>query len=486
MGEDNNLASCLELLEDQGFKAEHQLLIKLFRCINEYCKQGKVLKDNTGTDQNSIDLSGRVPIEEGEIALEDEIISAESDLRTTSGKQNFQRDGGKHKNENKLDVPTPLIPQSETALQQEFVSSELKLETDQENKATEVLYVTKPQPSTFDCKYCSFTLPGTKKGRMFSYQLRKHNKAEHHVCEICRKKNPNKGDLEAHMETEHKDSEGLVCGIEGCNARAPRKHPILMLIKHVEYAHDRVPSICRYCNKSYSSEKSCRKHERLHSVDPNSLHTCKECDYVCLSEKYMKTHKTLFHSTSKPENVLRPKNILSCNLCNFKTNGLSQDEEYRLMVHKSIHQEGQISCDFCSFKSTKRFTLKRHLAEEHGMGKVLHCNQCNYKTGGHTGESHMNTHKATHSKEKPFLCDKCEFSSRSKESLKGHMQRHDPTTPKYLCDGCDYKSSDRGNFAAHRTVKHGTVVLSCALCDYNTKSKRSLREHTKKHTASTG
>ena len=99
MGGDNNLASCLELLEDQGFKAEHQLLLKLFSCINEYCKQEKMRKafivsppcdiDNTGVNQNTFELLGTaaagISIEEGEIKLENETISLQkTDLLKTS------------------------------------------------------------------------------------------------------------------------------------------------------------------------------------------------------------------------------------------------------------------------------------------------------------------------------------------------------------------------------------------------------------------
>ena len=127
----------------------------------------------------------------------------------------------------------------------------------------------------------------------------------------------------------------------------------------------------------------------------------------------------------------------------------------------------------------KPFSLKRHLAEIHNIGDVFQCNQCDYKTGGPTSRSKMKNHMASHSNEKNFQCDQCEFSGNTKASLDQHLRRHN--APKYLCNECDYKSTDSGNFSAHRTVKHGSVVLSCEDCNYNTKSRRSLREHNKKH-----
>ena len=155
------------------------------------------------------------------------------------------------------------------------------------------------------------------------------------------------------------------------------------------------------------------------------------------------------------------------------------------MVHKRIHKDGQINCDLCPFKSQKGYTLKiylkKHLAEEHGLGKVLYCNLCNYKTSANNYMTkHMNN--TSHLKEKLFLCDKCEYSGWTKESLKRHMEMHNRTTPKYLCNECDYKCYDGSNFKVHRCVKHDSLVLSCAECDYKTKSARSLRAHNKKHT----
>ena len=50
----------------------------------------------------------------------------------------------------------------------------------------------------------------------------------------------------------------------------------------------------------------------------------------------MKRHKNMSHSAAKPEK------ILLCNSCDFKTDGLSQDEEFKLMVHKRIHKDNQL------------------------------------------------------------------------------------------------------------------------------------------------
>ena len=65
-------------------------------------------------------------------------------------------------------------------------------------------------------------------------------------------------------------------------------------------------------------------------------------------------------------------------------------------------------------------------------------------------------------------------------TLQHHKLRHQEA--KFLCDKCSYKTSDGRNFHAHKTVKHGNIILKCEYChDYNTKSARSLRKHKYRH-----
>ena len=198
------MSSCLELLEDQGFKAEHQLFVRMISCMNAYWST-----DTFGPDQNTFDPSGIVgtAIEEGELESESESFIGAVFV------ENFQKARKERKWGNGIKM-------EHIAAQSETISSQQELATDsEETKAKEFSHVLKPHIYTFSCKYCPFTLKAREKGRKFRFKLRKHNKAEHHVCEVCRKKNSDKEELERHMATEHKDSNRrLVCGIKGCTA----------------------------------------------------------------------------------------------------------------------------------------------------------------------------------------------------------------------------------------------------------------------------
>ena len=328
-----------------------------------------------------------------------------------------------------------------------------------------------PEVTSSHCKYCPFKIPERK---YFKTILRMHNKTEHFVCEICRKKHDNKDELDEHVNSLHNNIDGsLTCGVNSCKRNLKSLNSTL---SHIRFDHDRVADmICKECNKPYMSLKS---HRIQHHRDPSSVKTFKTCT-VCGSP-FKTNNSLLIHTKLRHPKPGKFPRKLPCGSCDFETGGLSRDlEEYKLIMHKRIHQNGEIICTMCPHKSGNPWSLKRHLAEEHNIGHVFQCNQCDYRSGGPNAKIHMTNHMNRHLNEKNFQCDQCEFSGNTNMSLNQHLRRH--KGPKYFCDECDYKSTESGNFRAHKQVKHGSVLLSCEECDYSTKSRRSLREHKKKH-----
>ena len=107
-------------------------------------------------------------------------------------------------------------------------------------------------------------------------------------------------------------------------------------------------------------------------------------------------------------------------------------------------------------------------------GKAFICSICDHKT---YTLSNLQAHEETHNERtiKYILCD---FIGKTERSLNVHMLRHDD--PKFLCLNFSYKTYERVNFLIHRTVKHGNIACKFEECDYETKSKRNLRQHKEK------
>ena len=64
-----------------------------------------------------------------------------------------------------------------------------------------------------------------------------------------------------------------------------------------------------------------------------------------------------------------------------------------------------------------------------------------------------------------FPCEKCDYRSTSKQSLRRHKQfKHDGLG--YACEDCDYESVSKQQLNLHMVSKHDGEKISCDKCDY--------------------
>ena len=248
---------------------------------------------------------------------------------------------------------------------------------------------------------------------------------------------------------------------------------------HVKIAHkETIWFKCDYmygetkkCDKIYTSSFQLQRHkEKGHiifkpskkKIKGPSRSPCKLCGKILKeSPANLYTHNKKFHSN-------RP--IVYCTRCNFST----KDPAY-LKSHESRHL-GMIRCETCDTSFGSGFSLKKHQEIVHGQGESIICSSCNFKTWK---LPLLRRHEKIH-KEKTIQCEQCEYMGTHTNTLQHHKLRHQEA--KFLCDKCSYKTSDGGNFHAHKTVKHGNIILKCEYChDYSTKSARSLRKHKYRH-----
>ena len=57
----------------------------------------------------------------------------------------------------------------------------------------------------------------------------------------------------------------------------------------------------------------------------------------------------------------------------------------------------------------------------HSGEKPFSCNECDYKC---RDANNLKTHKFTHTGEKPFACKQCNYSCTTSGALKRHVKRH--------------------------------------------------------------
>ena len=496
MDDNENITKCFKLLVDQGFDSEQRLFLKIFDALQSYLreKDSKLLQSYLGGVDSKLPSNGnceQVFLEDGEIAdkgmlTKGEILEKQEVANDTKEKCSpYEKTSMVSIKKRRAHKKTGKSESEINKTEEQGIFNDDTNTTQKYCSGKDIR--TQPIPGLFlrKCEYCDFTVDNEKRAKYFMSKLRRHQRTKHNVCEICRKLHSTGDNLNKHIESVHTDKDGMiVCGVEGCTAKPQslrKGSQISAALAHVRAIHDRLSYQCGKCGKSYRWLKT---HNRLyHSKDPKSLQNCDQCQFACLTKTKLRRHKRLLHPIIEEGSVTKIVSKLCCDLCSFETNGLSQDEIFKLIVHKRIHQEGKMLCHLCSYNSEKPFTLKRHLAEEHDIGAVFKCTFCDYKTGGQSGRGHLRDHIARHTKEQTFICDQCDFSTCVKSALDVHIKRHGGT-PNYLCHECDYKSYYFGNFRSHQQVKHGSVVLKCEECGFSTKSRRSLREHKSKHSTS--
>ena len=110
-------------------------------------------------------------------------------------------------------------------------------------------------------------------------------------------------------------------------------------------------------------------------------------------------------------------------------------------VEDKVHE-----CEECSYKSTRRSNLLRHMKTAHALTRH-ECSVCGTN-----------------------FADQC--------SLKRHMKTaHENII--YKCDHCDFKATRASNIKEHTNVVHFNVRFECAECDFKGTSRRALRRHHK-------
>ena len=82
--------------------------------------------------------------------------------------------------------------------------------------------------------------------------------------------------------------------------------------------------------------------------------------------------------------------------------------------------ERHFSCDQCNYSCVQANDIKKHILQHSGENPFA-CNQCSFSC---RRPSRLKYHMLSHAGEKPFACKKCKNSCRQSHDLKTHMKTH--------------------------------------------------------------
>nr|XP_026692227.1 zinc finger protein 182 isoform X1 [Ciona intestinalis] len=228
---------------------------------------------------------------------------------------------------------------------------------------------------TYICLYCDYST--TSKNRFVKHYFQKHG--TDFKCSFCNKKCNSKFELDSH-ETLHIlqpiDSNSICYKCLLCSYVTPHQE-VSLLKKHIM-----------------------RKHVA------NETFQCTKCSYTCNEKSQLNLHMRK-HSQEKP---------YLCQLCGFMCKWSSQ-----MNLHQAYHTGLKLhKCPHCQYKSYRADTLKIHLKHKHGFARTKLCDKCGYAA---TCASAFKVHVAGHSKQRPYTCQFCRKTYKTRGNLRAHQRK---------------------------------------------------------------
>ena len=218
---------------------------------------------------------------------------------------------------------------------------------------------------------------------------------------------------------------------------------------------------CSECSFSINNADSLKEHIKLHRKEKEMMrveilntnstdkkrHQCPKCPYSSPNKNLLANHTTM-HSSGR---------VYKCNLCDF-----SADKHYHLQEHTRIHIDSNVDSDESGLEEIER-AIQR---SPDTVGPELYLN------------SPMNgdVDSDRECKDKPdHKCEKCPFTTPSKDKLGVHNVRHDMQN-KNNCMFCTFSCGTEEELREHVGVHFGTSVDKEML--------RVMKKHAAKHNLS--
>ena len=93
----------------------------------------------------------------------------------------------------------------------------------------------------------------------------------------------------------------------------------------------------------------------------------------------------------------------------------------------------------------------------------------------------MKTHSYTHTGEKPYKCESCDFSCTQAGNLKTHSYKHTGEKP-FKCGSCVYSCTSASDLKKHLYIHTGDRPYNCGSCNYSSITAGDLKRHSYTHT----
>lgn len=155
--------------------------------------------------------------------------------------------------------------------------------------------------------------------------------------------------------------------------------------------------------------------------------------------------------------------------------------------HKKIH----LNCTMCNRTfSTSKQCFGHYRSAHIKINKVMiSCDLCGKL---YNGINALKIHKVSHSDDRPFSCDLCDYKSKTKPRLSLHKismhlppeekLQQQPVKKQYICSYCGQICSSKTSLKEHTMIHTNEYSYECSTCKKEFRNRTSYKKHLLIHT----
>ncbi|KAG5679410.1 hypothetical protein PVAND_008977 [Polypedilum vanderplanki] len=358
-----------------------------------------------------------------------------------------------------------------------------------------VLLVHEPSKRQYNysCRFCERKFPNAVFRNCHERDVHRGREESAFKCKYCKQSFLKRDQLRLHTLENHYSGSIFFCSHKECD----RYFKTSKLLKTHEKIHGPAGYKCKSCNKTFQQSSNFSKHKkRCKGPVKSKIYTEEELEKNSnIAKEQFLIHGGKLRTNIKTEEIKVKENKIkeSNGIKNKidqkvkskivqisqkikehkKSKNLKRKKDNKIKKEESVNEinSDETICDLCGIKIDSLANLRKHMITNHKETQFpcteMNCNLV-FNLKGNL-KKHI---KQVHDQERPFQCDICGISLKTKNHLVNHLKIHE--NPKK----CPICSIILPNIDAHiKRHKQVKSTFTCSQCNRECATKQALNEH---------